>query len=280
MRTTLKEVSGIDWGDGAVMNCVWRGPKLRDVLTRAGVAMGGAREAHVAFASFQIPCQEEGWYGGSITLEKAMRGDGDVILALEMNEHALSAAHGAPVRIIAPGIAGARSVKWLDQISVQLQESQNYYQIRDYKVLPPEATDAKTAEKFWKTTPALQEMPINSVIAYPAEDSKVKRDSKGAVQVGGYALPQGDQGPVTKVEISVDDGRTWQAAQLITEPRYQSKWCWVLWKATVKMSSGSSRRFLSRAIDAGGNVQTAHPKWNFRGVAYNGYGESKKITIL
>lgn len=84
MRTFLKEVDGIDWGDGAVMNCIWKGPRLRDVLLRAGVNMSGSGKAHVAFASFQVKCQEAEWYGGSIELDRAMREDGDVILALEV----------------------------------------------------------------------------------------------------------------------------------------------------------------------------------------------------
>lgn len=84
MRTLLKEVDGIDWGDGAVMNCIWKGPRLRDVLLRAGVDMPGRKQAHVAFASFQVKCQDDDWYGGSIDLNRAMRVDGDVIVALEV----------------------------------------------------------------------------------------------------------------------------------------------------------------------------------------------------
>lgn len=42
---------------------------------------------------------------------------GDVILAYEMNGEPLSRDHGYPVRVIAPGIVGARSVKWLGQLN-------------------------------------------------------------------------------------------------------------------------------------------------------------------
>lgn len=38
---------------------------------------------------------------------------GDVILAYEMNGQPLSRDHGFPVRVIVPGVVGARNVKWL-----------------------------------------------------------------------------------------------------------------------------------------------------------------------
>jgi sulfite oxidase len=87
MRTLLKEVDGIDWCDGAVMNARWRGPRLRDVLNRAGVALTEQEKesAHVAFACFQTECQDDGWYGGSIEFERSMSIEGEVILALDVS---------------------------------------------------------------------------------------------------------------------------------------------------------------------------------------------------
>jgi len=40
----------------------------------------------------------------------------------------LSADHGFPVRVVAPGIAGARSVKWLSRIIASKQESDSHWQ--------------------------------------------------------------------------------------------------------------------------------------------------------
>lgn len=85
MRTQLKEVAGIDWFDGAVMNCRWKGPRLRDVLLRAGVKPGEKySEIHVAFACHQMQCQDDEYYGGSIELWRAMAEDREVILGLEV----------------------------------------------------------------------------------------------------------------------------------------------------------------------------------------------------
>lgn len=91
MRTLLKEVEGIDWGDGAVMNCRWRGPRLRDVLERmaSGVDLPDGRkmgDLHAAFSCYQVRCQNDEWFGGSVPLERVLGKEdgGDVILAVEV----------------------------------------------------------------------------------------------------------------------------------------------------------------------------------------------------
>lgn len=198
--------------------------------------------------------------------------------ALQMNGKPLSFNHGYPVRVVVPGVAGARSVKWLDRITVQEGESSNHYQLYDYKILPPQATDAEVAKEFWHITPGLLDMPCNSIIADP-QSEEVVTSQNGQIQVRGYALPFGDQGPVTKVEVSTDEGQSWQDAVITDESKNKGKWSWVLWKATVRLEKGKKKRILSRAIDAGGNTQDPHPQWNLRGVSYNGYGESRNLTV-
>lgn len=87
MRTLLKEVQGIDWLDGAVMNCKWRGPRLRDVLIAAGVGQEATKEENkrfVAFGCYQVECQDDTWFGGSVELERCMSVEDEVILALEV----------------------------------------------------------------------------------------------------------------------------------------------------------------------------------------------------
>lgn len=84
MRTLIKEVQGIDWNDGAIMNCAWKGPRVKDVLNEAGVDIGDWKTAHVEFACHQAVCQQDAWYGASLELDRIMTDDAEIILALEV----------------------------------------------------------------------------------------------------------------------------------------------------------------------------------------------------
>ena len=244
------------------------------MLERAGITLSDdeRKESHVAFACYATPCQEDTWYGSSIPLSRALSSSAEVIIALEMNDKPLTVGHGYPVRVITPGIAGARAVKWLDRITVQNRESDNFYMQHDYKVLPEDAVDAETAKKYWHVMPPVQEMPVNSTIAVPLEGSTVERDADGCIDVEGYALPSGDDGLVIKVELSTDGAETWTDAELVHHEG-EGKWSWKLWKAKLAVPSGSGCKIYSRATDQAGNTQPKQSKWNLRGVCYNGYGE-------
>ena len=196
-----------------------------------------------------------------------------------MNGKPLSVDHGFPIRAVVPGVAGCRSVKWLDRITVQTEESANFYQQRDYKILPPEATDKYIAEKYWNSSPPIQDMPVNCVIAIPQTGDIVTLSPSGTIEVKGYALPQGDQGPVIQVEVSIDEGKTWKDAEIDDCCKGNGKWCWTLWKTVVSLNERENVHILSRATDAGGNAQPPRSLWNLRGVGYNGYGESRNIQL-
>ena len=171
-----------------------------------------------------------------------------------MNDRPLTAEHGYPVRVVVPGVSGCRSIKWLNSITIQSEESKNLYQRYDYKRLPPEATNKEAAKKYWDITPALQDMPVNSVIGRPQTGETIELSPSGTIEAKGYALPQGAYGPIVKVEVSVDNGRTWTVAELLSSNK-ESRWSWVLWKANIRIAKGKKNSILSRATDAGGNMQ-------------------------
>ena len=53
------------------------------------------------------------------------------LLAYQMNGAELTPAHGAPLRVVIPGVIGARSVKWVKRILIKKEESQCFYQTKD-----------------------------------------------------------------------------------------------------------------------------------------------------
>lgn len=207
----------------------------------------------------------------------------------QMNGEKLTPEHGAPIRSLCPGIAGARSVKWLNRITLQLQESPNFYQQRDYKILPPEATCVEEAKKYWHLCPSMMDMPINSIVGVPKSQSTVEVDEDHTVEVRGYAVPEGVYGPVVQVEVSANGGETWVSAHLdygghgdikTHEGRRKVKWAWCLWHAQVKIEKGEGKGIVCRATDAGGNSQREDGVWNLRGVGYNAWGEVTDLTVV
>ena len=85
MQTLLDETEGIDWGDAAVMNCQWKGARLRDILLDAQPITSPAQDLHVAFSCYEAPVKGTDWYGGSISLERAIDADADVLVVLEVS---------------------------------------------------------------------------------------------------------------------------------------------------------------------------------------------------
>lgn len=155
---------------------------------------------------------------------------------------------------------------------------------RDYKVLPPEATDPEAAEEFWDKAPPMSDMPVNSIIGSPQSGGTIK-SVDGYVEVRGYALPGGMQGPVVSVQVSSDDGETWVESELDfgeyhQDDRLKIKWAWCLWKARVKIPKGTGGNIVSKATDFGGNVQPKDMEWNLRGVGYSAWGLVDNLNVI
>ena len=248
------------WAHGAISTAEWRGARLADVLHAAGVHHDAG--LHVAFAAPDVaqeavPVQS---YGSSIPLTKAL--SDEVLLAWQMNSEPLPRAHGGPVRVVVPGYIGARSVKWVTAITVQPGPSQNYFQALDYRLLPPDA-DPDTAAPGEGIS--LSSLPLNCDILVPDDDAEI---SAGPLTIRGWALT-GDGGSVARVDVSLDDGRTWQQANL--EPAI-SRWAWRQWSIAVETQPGP----LSVTARAWDDTGVTHPEspaslWNPRGYGNNAW---------
>lgn len=76
-----------------------------------------------------------------------------MLLAFEMNGKELPKDHGYPLRVVAPGIVGARNVKWVHKVHASREESQGHWQQNDYKGFSP-SVDWHNVD--WKSAPAIQ----------------------------------------------------------------------------------------------------------------------------
>ena len=199
-------------------------------------------------------------YGSSILLSKAMAEE--VLLAWEMNSEPLPRVHGGPVRVVVPGYIGARSVKWVTAVTVQPVPSENYFQASDYRILPPD-TDPNTAAPGEGIS--LSSLPLNCDILAPDDDTEIPA---GPLTIRGWALA-GDGRGIGRVDVSLDEGRTWRQADL--EP-VTSRWAWRLWSLTVEVQPGPICVF-ARAWDDTGVTQPESPAslWNPRGYANNAW---------
>jgi len=93
-------------------------------------------------------------YETSIPASTAFDRRRDVLLAYEMNGRDLPTDHGYPLRVVVPGTVGARQVKWLRRIVLSRDESQSFWQQKDYKMLNPSTS--------WDTADLSQVMSINA----------------------------------------------------------------------------------------------------------------------
>lgn len=271
----VKQSKGFNWGACATSCTVWTGVRLRDILLHCGVKDKEQGARYVCFTgSDDLP---QGNYGTSMKIEKAMDPTSDVILAFEQNGRRLTPDHGYPVRVIIPGWIGGRMVKWLRRIEVTPQESQNFYHFFDNRVLPSHVDAEKANSEGWWYKPdyIINDLNINSVIAHPAHDEMVKLDDPSRTYVmKGYAYSGGGR-KVIRVEISFDDGNSWQLSKISHPERpnmYGKYWCWCFWELEVPVSKFMEcREVCVRAWDESMNTQPKDITWNVMGMLNNCY---------
>jgi DMSO/TMAO reductase YedYZ molybdopterin-dependent catalytic subunit len=236
------KAKGVQWGLGAVGNASWTGVPLAALLERARPKAGaieaildGTDEGEVD--KTPTPAGKIS-FSRSVPLEKAFA---DVLLAYEMNGEPLSATHGFPVRAVVPGWYAMASVKWLRRIIVTDRPFNGFYQSLDYT--------------YWDrsgplpTLAPLTEQQTKAEIARPETGETIAADS--VYRVHGAAWT--GTGEITRVEISVDCGQTWNDANLLGEP---VKNAWRLWEYEWRTPAAAGRpTIMARATDSSGAAQ-------------------------
>ena len=239
----IPQVEGAQWQSGAVSTAEWTGVPLAALLDRAGL-QPGACEILFEGADHGTPKEKptpprEIAFSRSLSVEKAR----DVVLAYRMNGEDLALDHGFPLRAIVPGFYGMASVKWLTRIRALTQPFRGYFQTSDYAYW-----DFRDGDSVPERIP-LGPMSLKSAIARPRLREVLPAGQ--TYTVAGAAWSGG--APVDKVEVSTDDGKTWQPAQFLDPPQHGVWRRWTFaWQAPSQPGIFVLR---SRATDAEGNTQ-------------------------
>jgi sulfane dehydrogenase subunit SoxC len=183
-------LNGVQYTHGLIHNMEYTGVPLRLLLQEAGYD----RSASWIY----VEGADAASNGRSIPLAKALD---DVMVAFKANGEALRREHGYPVRLVVPGWEGNLWVKWLRRIEVldapveAREETSKYTDLMD---------DGRARKWTWV-------LDAKSVITAPSPEMPVKHGPGPLVITG---LAWSGRGAITRVDVSTDGGRNWQAARL------------------------------------------------------------------
>lgn len=210
-----------------LLSCAeWTGVSLNLVLQEAGLKPEAkwviAEGADAAALTRSIP------------IEKCLE---DAMLVYSQNGERLRPQQGYPVRLLLPGFEGNMNVKWLRRLHVTAEPAYSREETSKYTDLLPDGTAREFS--FY--------MEAKSIITHPSGGQRL--GGPGFHEITGIAWS--GHGKIMRVEVSVDDGKSWQDARL-QEPvltraltRFRLPWQW----------DGKSAVIQSRAIDETGYVQ-------------------------
>jgi sulfane dehydrogenase subunit SoxC len=210
-----------------LLSCAeWTGVNLKLVLQEAGLRPNAkwvvAEGADAAAMTRSIP------------IEKCLD---DAMLVYSQNGERLRPQQGYPLRLILPGFEGNMNIKWLRRLHVTAEPAYSREETSKYSDLMPDGT----AREFTFY------MEAKSIITRPSGGQRLPQE--GFCEISGIAWS--GRGKVRRVDVSVDDGKSWQEAQL-QEPiltraltRFRLPWRW----------NGEPTVIQSRAMDETGYVQ-------------------------
>jgi sulfane dehydrogenase subunit SoxC len=210
-----------------LLSCAeWTGVSMKLVLQEAGLRPEAkwviAEGADAAALTRSIP------------IEKCFE---DAMIVYSQNGERLRPQQGYPLRLILPGFEGNMNVKWLRRLHVTAEPTYSREETSKYTDLMPDGTAREFS--FY--------MEAKSIILRPSGGQRL--DTKGFCEITGIAWS--GRGKISRVDVSVDDGKNWREARL-QEPilsrsltRFRLPWRW----------NGEPTVIESRAIDETGYVQ-------------------------
>ena len=236
--------NGLPFFQSGVGNARWAGASLVEILKAAQIKgdalevvfFGADQGEEVVHQATPLEYKFTTNFARSMPIADAMSPAN--MLCYEMNGDTLSADHGFPCRLIAPGWFGVANVKWLTRIEVVNHRFINRFMGRDYVTIREEQHDGQTI--FMETS-------VGRQLVKSAPARVIERD--GRYQIQGMAWgPK----PIAAVEVKIDSG-DWTKANLA---KIKSPFEWQAWSLDWSPKPGD-HTITSRATDTAGTVQPA-----------------------
>jgi DMSO/TMAO reductase YedYZ molybdopterin-dependent catalytic subunit len=256
-------VPGGQWGHGAMGNAKWTGVPLRELLDACKI------KQDALIVQFQGLDKGKGPQGhGSHEFLKSLDLKNpvldDCIVAYAMNDEPLPMLNGFPVRLVVPGYFATYWMKGLSWIRVLDKPDENFWMKTGYRV--PDTPRGNTTPEDIKAgsvkTVPISRMPVRSFIVTP--DNETKLVSRLPITIRGIAFS--GYGSINKLEISLDDGKSFTTADLGEDHGPYSFRTW-----SYKWTPPKPGHYVlaARATDGKGNIQPDEGVWNPGGYLWN-----------
>ncbi len=261
--------NGLPFFESGIGNARWTGASLAEILKAAQIRgdalevvfFGADQGEEVVHQATPMEYKFTTNFARSMSIADAMSPAN--MLCYEMNGDTLSAEHGFPCRLIAPGWFGIANVKWLTRIEVVSHRFINRFMGRDYVTIREEQHDGQTN---------VMETSVGRQLIKSAPARVIERN--GGYQIQGMAW---GPNPIAVVEVKIDSGG-WMKANLA---KSKSPFEWQAWSLNWSPRPGD-HTITSRATDTAGTVQPAmdDPSIANKKTYWESNGQiTRKITI-
>jgi DMSO/TMAO reductase YedYZ molybdopterin-dependent catalytic subunit len=236
--------NGLPFAQSTIGNAKWAGASLSEVLKAAQIAKGAVEVVFYGTDQGEetvrpgtpLEYKYTTNFARSMSVADAMNPAN--LLCYDMNDAALPAANGFPLRLIAPGWYGVANVKWLTRIELVNKQFLNRFMGRDYVTIREVRHGGKTI---------MEETSVGRMLLKSAPARVVQLD-------GRYRIEGAAWGPtsIAAVEVKIDDG-LWMKAKLAES---KSPYSWRFWSLDWQAVPGD-HAITSRVIDTAGKLQPA-----------------------
>jgi len=247
--------SGTPWHVGAAGCVLWSGVPLRTVVH----VLGGAADGMAFLTGTGGEKLPDGVDPLSVVVERSVPIGvlENAILAWELNGEPIPLAHGGPLRLIIPGYQGVNNIKYVKRVALTAEQTRAGIMATRYRMAPPGGKGNPSQPSVW-------EMAVKSWINGPLPDGGTLR--AGWTQIHGVAFA--GTRAVRGVEVSIDGGKNWQAAQFVGPDL--GRFAWRQFALAVQLPAGA-HELASRAIDSAGTVQPEGRVDNLEGYNNNSW---------